>query len=104
MPKKTKKEEAKPNIFASECDRVGEIAVHYGFSVINTPKISDDDYHKAKQFKEYDYYNDAEEKVTLIRLYGDNNMISNPQPIMIHYKKPLYNSPVKKKSVYAVPA
>lgn len=85
------------NIYANDCDRVGEIAIHYGFSVINTPKITDDDVSKAKQFKEYDYYNDTEEKVSLTRLYMEQNMISTPQPVMIHYKKPLHNNQYKKK-------
>ena len=33
------------------CDKVGEIAVHYGFTVIKPPHIKDDDVHKSRQFK-----------------------------------------------------
>lgn len=85
------------NVYAQECDKVGEIAINYGFSVVNPPHIKDDDFSKAKQFKDCDYYSDIEEKIALTRWYIENNMFSMPQPVMIHYKKPLHGSSHRKK-------
>lgn len=96
MAKKDKKEVE--SIFATECDKVGEIAVHYGFSVVIPPKITDSDIAKAKQFKDFDYFEDAEEKIALTRWYAEKNLIGVSQPMMIHYKKPLHGSQHRRKS------
>jgi hypothetical protein len=37
-----------PNHLASESDKVGEIAIHYGFTVLNSPQISTEDISKSK--------------------------------------------------------
>lgn len=95
MAKKEKKETE--SIFATECDKIGEIAVHYGFSVVIPPRVTDADITKAKQFKDSDYYNDAEEKIALTRWYAEKNLIGVSQPMMIHYKKPLHGSSHRKK-------
>lgn len=82
---------------AAECDKVGEVAVHYGFTVVTPPSIESGDVTQAKSFKDFDYYSDAEEKVALMRWYQSGLGESTPQPFMIHYKKPLSGSPIRKK-------
>lgn len=84
----------------SVCDKVGEIAVHYGFTVVKPPHIAAEDISKAKQFKEFDYYGDAEEKIALTRWYMDARLDLEPQPLAIHYKKPLTGSSLKKKPTH----
>lgn len=78
-------------------DKVGEIAVHYGFTIIKPPSIGNDDISKAKQFKEHDHYEDAVEKVALTKWYMDNRLDLESQPLVVHYKKPLHGHPIKKK-------
>lgn len=80
------------------CDKVGEIAINYGFTVVKAPNITSDDISKSKQFKEHDHYNDIEEKIALTRWYMDKRMDLEAQPLAIHYKKPLSGGPNKKKS------
>lgn len=79
------------------CDKVGEIAINYGFNIIKTPNITNDDIQKSKQFKEFDHYGDVEEKVALTRWYMDKRMDLEAQPLAIHYKKPFSGGPNKKK-------
>jgi len=86
-----------PNHLAVETDKIGEVAIHYGFSVLNSPAISAEDVSRAKPFRDFDYYSDAEEKVALTRWYEEMGFAAGPQPVMIHYKKPLRGSTQKKK-------
>jgi histidyl-tRNA synthetase len=81
----------------SVSDKVGEIAVHYGFTVIKPPAITAEDISKSKQFKDFDHYEDTVEKVALTRWYMDSRMDLESQPLTIHYKKPLKGSIHKKK-------
>ena len=78
-------------------DKVGEIAVHYGFTIVKPPQISHDDILKSKQFKEFDYYDDALEKITLTRWYMEERLDLESQPLAIHYRKPLSGTGAKKK-------
>ncbi len=78
-------------------DKVGEIAVHYGFTIVKAPSITHDDISKSKPFKEFDYYADVEEKVALTRWYTEKRLDLESQPLAIHYKKPLVGSTMKKK-------
>ncbi len=78
-------------------DKIGEIAVHYGFNIVKPPHITSDDISKSKQFKEYDHYEDSIEKIALTRWYNDNRLDLESQPLAIHYKKPLPGHPTKKK-------
>lgn len=94
----TKKITAKDKVYLeSTCDKIGEIAVHYGFTIIKPPQISNDDLSKAKQFKDHDHYEDAVEKVALTKWYNENRMDLESQPLVIHFKKPLPGHPIKKK-------
>ncbi len=92
--KETKKEKA---YFESVSDKVGEIAIHYGFNVIKPPHINPADVSKSKQFKDFDHYGDALEKVALTQWYLNERLDLETQPVAIHYKKPLVGSPIKKK-------
>lgn len=96
MPKKEKTVK-ETNHLAMECDKVGEIAISYGFSIINPPHISGEDLSKTKPFREYDFYKDCEEKIALTRWFEEKNCVSEPPPIMVHFKKPLPGSGHKKK-------
>ena len=94
----TKKEPKKEKShLESVTDKVGEIAVNYGFVVVKPPVITADDMHKARQFKDFDYYSDAIEKVAITRWYTEGRYDLEAQPMAIHYKRPLPGNPVKKK-------
>ncbi len=81
-------------------DLVGEIAIHYGFDVIKPPHITADDISKSKQFKDFDHYGDADEKVALMRWYIDERFDLEAQPISVHFKKnPQVNNSKKKTAV-----
>ncbi len=95
----SKKEKvAEKSYLESVSDKVGEIAVHYGFTVVKPPHVTPADISKAKHFKEFDHYNDADEKVALTRWYMDSRLDLESQPLSIHYKKPLGGSSIRKKS------
>lgn len=81
----------------SVCDRIGEIAIHYGFTVVKPPQIESDDISKSKPFKSFDHYNDVEEKIALTKWYMDKRLDLEAQPLAIHYKKPLLGHSTKKK-------
>lgn len=82
----------------SVCDKIGEIAVHYGFTVVKAPNIINEDISKSRQFKDFDYYGDALEKIALTRWYMDQRLDLESQPLTIHYKKPFSGSQIKKKN------
>jgi histidyl-tRNA synthetase len=82
---------------ATECDKIGEIAVHYGFTIVKPLHITAEDISKAKHFKDFDCYEDIEEKAALLRWYMEEGQEKLSQPVAIHYKKPLLGSGTKKK-------
>ena len=77
-------------------DKIGEIALHYGFTPMKSPEIKKTDVDSCKAFADHDYIDDeedhaqlplhAEEKVALLRMYAEGNMQSMPQPIMLYFK------------------
>ncbi len=95
MSKKEKKKEK--TYFETISDRVGEIAIHYGFVVIKPPTITASDFSKAKQFKEFDHYGDAVEKVVLTEWYMKERIDLETQPVALHFRKPIPGSLLKKK-------
>ncbi len=99
MAKKAKNQENKKEKthLESVTDKIGEIAVHYGFTIVKSPEVTSDDIHKSKQFKEFDYYSDVEEKIALTRWYTEEKHDLEAQPLSIHYKKPLPGSSSRKK-------
>jgi histidyl-tRNA synthetase len=98
MKNKSIKKEKDSSHLETVTDKIGEIAVHYGFTVIKPPHIQSEDLSKSKQFREFDHYGDAEEKVALTRWYMDTRKDLEAQPLAIHYKKPLSGSSQRKKS------
>lgn len=96
MPKKNNSVREK-SYLEETTDKIGEIAVHYGFTVIKAPHVSQDDLNKVKHFREHDHYGDAEEKIALTRWYMENEMEKEAQPVAIHFKKPLPGSSGRKK-------
>ncbi len=80
-------------------DKIGEIAVYYGFVPTKSPVVSKNDISLAKDLieSEQPHANDdypgnlsfhAEEKIALIRMYNDENMYTLPQPVMLYFKDP----------------
>ncbi len=93
------KNKEKPKIeLLTTTDKIGEIAIHYGFNVVKAPEIANDDISKSKPFKDFDHYADSHEKVALTRWYIEQRFDLEPQPISIHYKKPSGGGADKKKT------
>lgn len=92
-------------------DKIGEIAVYYGFEPKKSPSIIRSDIDAAKDILEGDFVDDktdshghlplhVEEKIALIRTYVEEGMQILPQPIMSYFKDPCKNcshSPLSKK-------
>ncbi len=89
-------------------DKIGEVAVYYGFMPMKSPSVIKADLDAVKDLIEGDYIDDetedhghlplhAEEKIAVIRTYTEQNMQALPQPVMIYFKDPCKNS---KKSEY----
>ncbi len=84
-------------------DKIGEVAVYYGFTPMKSPSISKADIDAAKDILEGDFIDDAgaaheklplhaEEKVALIRTYHEQSMYALPQPVMLYFKDPCRGS------------
>ncbi|MDE2040808.1 MAG: ATP phosphoribosyltransferase regulatory subunit [Patescibacteria group bacterium] len=84
-------------------DKIGEVAVYYGFMPLKSPAISKSDLDAAKDLLDSDYVDDetehhgrlplhAEEKIAVIRTYQDNDMQALPQPVMLYFKDPCKNT------------
>lgn len=89
-------------------DKIGEIALYYGFNPHPTIEIKKVDIDTAKEFLERDYIEEnekgdrlplhVEEKVALLRVYNEENMASLPQPVMLYFKSAFKNPLIKKAS------
>lgn len=88
ISKSIKVEEVESHL-ESITDKVGEVATHYGFTVIKSPNIKNEDVAKAKQWKDHDHYNDTEDKVALTRWFIERGKEMDSLPVSIHYKKNL---------------
>ncbi|MDP3962585.1 MAG: hypothetical protein Q8Q03_01845, partial [bacterium] len=111
LEKKTGKKKTEPKYIAYDnLDKVGEIAVYYGFVPRQSPAIKKIDIDHAKNLLQGDYIDDeeeskgrlplhVEEKTALLRMYQDENMYSLPQPVMLYFKEPFKGS-LKKGSDY----
>lgn len=90
-PKKNKKE---TDTIAYERYTTGlDVALSYGFSHIQTPKVTDADLKASKGLKEIKMpesaefsFPHAEEKAALLRTYMEGGMQSLPQPVMVFYE------------------
>lgn len=100
---KTKKETISKFINYDNLDKIGEIAVYYGFSPKKSPAITKADVDAVKDIIDGDYIDDetdkhdkltlhVEEKVALIRMYNEENMHTEPQPVMLYFKDPCKGS------------
>ncbi len=87
-------------------DKIGEVAVYYGFLPTKSPTIEKSDIDAAKGIMEGDFVDDemgkkgrlplhAEEKIALIRTYHEADWHNGPQPVMLYFKDP-YKGSVKK--------
>ncbi len=80
-------------------DKIGEIAVYYGFIPMKSPPIDKADVSAAKDILDTDTIDDetdrhgklplhVEEKIALLRMYQTTDMQALPQPVMIYFKDP----------------
>jgi histidyl-tRNA synthetase len=87
-------------------DKIGEVALYYGFTPMKSPAVTEADLKAAKDILEGDYVDDdseshnrfplhAEEKIAFIRTFHEENMYSQPQPVMLYFKDTC-RSPIKK--------
>ncbi len=86
-------------------DKIGEVAVYYGFIPTKTPAVSKEDISAAKDLLDTDHAvgpNEypgrlgfhAEEKIALIRTFNEQDMHNMPLPILLYFKDP-YRGSVK---------
>jgi histidyl-tRNA synthetase len=84
-------------------DRIGEIALHYGFQPRQSPAITKADIEHAKSLLDGDSIDDAEEgkqrlplhveeKTALLRMYEEGAMHNHSQPVMFYFKEPFRGS------------
>jgi histidyl-tRNA synthetase len=89
-------------------DKIGEIALYYGFFPRQSPAITKTDLENAKSLIDSDTIDNeednksrlplhVEEKIALLRMYEENNMQNMPQPVMLYFKEPFKGS-IKKSS------
>jgi len=89
-------------------DKIGEIALYYGFFPRQSPAITKTDLEQAKSLLDSDTIDDnengkgrlplhVEEKTALLRMYEEQNMQNMPQPVMLYFKEPFRGS-IKKSS------
>ncbi len=95
-------------ILVNHLDKVGEIAVYYGFTPAKSPTIVKADLDAAKGLADNDFVDDetdrharlplgVEEKIALIRAYEEEDWASRAQPVQIYLKDPCKNSPASAK-------
>ncbi|MEI7463118.1 MAG: His/Gly/Thr/Pro-type tRNA ligase C-terminal domain-containing protein [Candidatus Taylorbacteria bacterium] len=103
----------KPNqkfISHEHLDKIGEIAVYYGFTPSKSPSIEKADIDAAKDILDGDFIDDetdkhgrlplhAEEKIAVMRMYQELEMYSLSQPIMLYFKDPCRGT--QRKSAYS---
>jgi histidyl-tRNA synthetase len=80
-------------------DKIGEIAVYYGFTPVKSPSVTKADIDAAKSITEGDFVDDetelhgklplrVEEKIALLRTYMELDWNAQPQPVMVYLKDP----------------
>ena len=105
--KKTIIKQTDKYISYSHLDKIGEVAVYYGFTPKQSPIIKKSDLDCARTLLEGDYIDNEEsnkarlplhvEKISLLRMYQEENMHSLLQPLLFYFKEP-FKSSLKKKS------
>jgi histidyl-tRNA synthetase len=107
MKNKNKKKKSDGKFIAYEhLDKIGEVAVYYGFRPTKSPSIIKSDLDAARGIMEGDFVDDemgkkgrlplhAEEKISLIRTYHEAGWQNESQPVMLYFKDP-YRGSLKK--------
>ncbi len=110
IPKKPKADpaEAQKYISYEHLDKIGDIAVYYGFTPRQSPGIKKADIDQARSMLDGDYIEDeehhsrlplhVEEKIALLRMYQEENLHNQPQPVLLYFKEPFKGSLTSKKS------
>ncbi len=103
MAKQIKKPNDQKFTTYENLDKIGEIPVYYGFVPHKSPEIKKIDLDHAKNLLEGDFIDDeddtkfrlplhVEEKIALLRMYTENELFNQPQPIMFYFKEPFKGS------------
>lgn len=103
MKKNPEKKSENKFIAYENLDKIGEIPIYYGFVPHKSPEIKKVDLDHAKNLLEGDFIEDeedskarlplhVEEKVALLRMYTEDNMHTQPQPVMFYFKEPFKGS------------
>lgn len=99
MPSKSKPKTDSRYIAYDHLDKIGEVALYYGFAPHQSPTVSKSDMDAAKDIIDTDFVDDetdkhnkmplhVEEKIAMIRMYGEQSMHALPQPVMLYFKDP----------------
>ncbi len=95
------KKEKNPSILEwKNLDKIGEIPLYYGFVPHATPTVTKDDIKTSEEFAEGDFVGTTEhdeiklplhveEKVALLRMYDEEDMYSQSQPLMLYFAEPI---------------
>lgn len=97
--KKTKSSTSSKFIPHEHLDKIGEVALYYGFAPTKSPTITKIDIDVAKDLLQGDFVDDdtehhtrfplhAEEKIAFIRTYHEQNMHNLSQPVLLYFKDP----------------
>ncbi len=105
-----KKRKVNEHINHEHLDKIGEIALYYGFIPHETVEIKKPDIDLAKDMLDHDYIDEdngemrlplhVEEKIALLRTYTEKDFQSFSQPVMLYLKAPFKNPLIKKASEY----
>lgn len=96
------------HIIHEHLDKIGEIPLYYGFSPKKSPDIKKVDIDNAKSLLDSDFIEDdegdherlplhVEEKITLLRMYQEEALFEQPQPVMYYFKEPFKGSAALRK-------
>jgi histidyl-tRNA synthetase len=111
MKKNKKNTSEKKYVSYEHLDKIGEVAVYYGFIPHQSPNINKSDLDLAKSLLKGDSVDSeedshirlplhVEEKIALLRMFHEQNMYSLPQPLMFYFKEPFRGSIKKGNSAY----
>lgn len=100
---KTGSSKESSHISYEHLDKIGEIAVYYGFTPMKSPSVSKADLDAAKDLLEGDFIDDeteghgklplhAEEKIAVVRTYQEQELHALPQPVLVYFKDPCRGS------------
>jgi histidyl-tRNA synthetase len=96
-----------PKYILKDLDSVAHTAQFFGFTPIKSPDISKDDIKKADSLlpkgvepTEDDEFFRLEEKIALLRSYVENNIVAEPGPHMLYYRKPMPGASKKRSNMF----